>query len=88
MPGAALTTFFHPLKGGEDGAGWPFGGEIFYSEVMRTILQVPGAARVLNNNLTIYLDDAKMPTCQDVPVCEGDLLYSGDHQIRVSYATR
>ena len=85
---AALTGFFHPLTGGEDGAGWPFGGDIFYSEVMRTILQVPGVTRILNNNLTISLDDAAMPSCQDVPVCDGDLLYSDAHEIRVSYATR
>src|SRR5262249_32824335 len=25
-----LQKYFHPLEGGEDGQGWPFGGPIFY----------------------------------------------------------
>ena len=36
----SLTTFFHPLTGGNDGTGWPFGGEIYYSDVYRQILDV------------------------------------------------
>ena len=28
---ATLCDYFHPLHGGEDGQGWPFGGTIFYS---------------------------------------------------------
>jgi hypothetical protein len=29
----ALATFFHPLVGGADGAGWPFGRAVYASEI-------------------------------------------------------
>ncbi len=81
----ALTTFFHPLKGGLDGTGWPFGGAIYFSEVSRQILGVPGALRILDGNLTIWLDGKAQPLCRDVPICDGDLLVSDPHEIQVSY---
>jgi predicted phage baseplate assembly protein len=83
-----LVGYFHPLTGGEDGAGWPFGGPIFYSDVMARVLGTAGVARVLNSNLTIWLDDVAQPVCQDVPLCDGELLYSDQHDIRVSYVTK
>lgn len=83
-----LTTYFHPLTGGDNGTGWEFGGEVFYSDVVRVVLQTAGVARVLNNNLTIQLDDQKFAPCQDAPLCENNLLYSTRHNIRVSYTTR
>jgi predicted phage baseplate assembly protein len=38
---AALLAYFHPLTGGEDGTGWPFGGSIYYSRVYGK-MSVPG----------------------------------------------
>src|SRR5262249_11918216 len=38
----ALTKFFSPLAGGNNKTGWPFGGEIFFSDVYRIIIQTPG----------------------------------------------
>ena len=38
---AALLDYFHPLHGGDDGQGWPFGGTIFFSRVYQQILKVP-----------------------------------------------
>jgi predicted phage baseplate assembly protein len=81
----ALTRFFHPLVGGNDGTGWPFGGAVFYSEVVRVVLQTAGVARVKNNNLFIWLDDERQAACTDAVLCEGELLFSEGHDIRVSY---
>ena len=81
----ALTTFFHPLKGGPDGTGWPFGGTIFYSDVYRVILQVQGVARLQNNQLVIWLDNQRQTFCRDVPIPNGHLVYSKGHQLSVVY---
>jgi predicted phage baseplate assembly protein len=81
----ALTTFFHPLQGGSDGSGWPFGGAIYYSEVSRVVIGTPGVLRVVDGNLTIFLDGQQQPACRDVSICDGELLYSDLHEILVSY---
>jgi predicted phage baseplate assembly protein len=81
----ALTGWFHPLTGGADGTGWPFGGTIFYSDVYRVILQIPGVARLLDNQLVIWLDKQRQDFCRDVPLNDGELTYSLAHQISVSY---
>ena len=83
----ALTTFFDPLKGGADGTGWPFGGTIFISDVYRVILQVAGVARLLDNQVVIWLDNQRQTFCRDVPIGNGELVYSSGHQLSVSYGT-
>jgi len=81
----ALTKFFHPLVGGSDGTGWPFGGAIFFSEITRVVLQIPGVARIRDNQLLIWLDKERQLFCRDVSIGPGDLVYSKGHDIRVSY---
>ena len=39
---AALLTFLHPLTGGSDGQGWPFGRPVYVSEIYRLLDGVPG----------------------------------------------
>jgi hypothetical protein len=39
---AAVTAYLHPLTGGPDGGGWPFGRSVFVSELYRLLGQVPG----------------------------------------------
>jgi predicted phage baseplate assembly protein len=81
----SLTAFFDPLKGGNDGTGWPFGGAIFYSDVYRVVLNVPGVSRLQDNQLVIWLDNQRQPFCRDVPINDGELVYSQGHKISVSY---
>ena len=86
---AALTNFFDPLTGGTDGTGWPFGGEIYYSDVYRVIFQTSGVQRIQDNQLLILLDDQLQQFCRDVPINPGELLYNDPtgHGVEVSYAT-
>jgi len=86
---AALTTFFDPLRGGTDGAGWPFGGTIYYSDVYRVILDVTGVQRILDNQLLFYLDGQVQTFCRDVSINPGELLskYPQGHAVNVSYGT-
>jgi len=37
-----LFDFINPLVGGSDGEGWPFGRDLFASDVMAAVLGVPG----------------------------------------------
>ncbi len=39
---AALKTFLHPLKGGADGNGWPFGRDVYVSEIYELLDTLPG----------------------------------------------
>jgi Baseplate J-like protein len=84
-----LTTFFHPLDGGDPqfaaGTGWEFGRPIFYSELYAVVIGVPGVARVHNNNLFVSLDGEEQPFCRDVPIGLRELLFSEGHQITVTY---
>ena len=80
----ALLDYFHPLRGGDDGLGWPFGGDIFFSRVYQRALSVPGVARV--EKLLISVEGEQAPECSNVPVPTGALLYSGEHQVIASYA--
>jgi uncharacterized phage protein gp47/JayE len=79
----ALLTYFHPLRGGEDGLGWPFGGTIFYSRVYQRVFTVPGVQSI--KSLTIVLDGEEMQECRDVPIKEGGLLFSTQHAVEVQY---
>jgi len=37
-----LDRFLHPLTGGTDGKGWPFGRSIYQSEIYQAIVNLPG----------------------------------------------
>jgi predicted phage baseplate assembly protein len=80
----ALLSYFHPLTGGEDGQGWPFGGPIFYSRVYGRA-SVDGVQSI--EHLIITLDGFDAPECTNVPICPGELVYSVDHAINVTYAS-
>jgi predicted phage baseplate assembly protein len=81
---AALLAYFHPLTGGESGAGWPFGGTIAYSRVSHRVLTVPGVASI--SQLVIAVDGMGQPECRDVPLTGGALAYSTQHQVSVGYS--
>jgi len=79
-----IKDYFHPLKGGEDGQGWPFGGTIFYSRVGQRVFTVSGVQSI--NTLTILLDGIPTQFCSDVTINEAGLLFSTDPQIQVHYS--
>lgn len=39
---AALTAFLHPLTGGPEGQGWPFGRNVYLSDVARLVESIEG----------------------------------------------
>jgi|GEM_PF-2487645 len=44
----SLYNFFHPLKGGPKGRGWPFGRNISMMEVSQLVEKIPGVAEIKN----------------------------------------
>ncbi|HEY6245731.1 MAG TPA: putative baseplate assembly protein [Pyrinomonadaceae bacterium] len=79
-----ITEYFHPLKGGEDGQGWPFGGTIFYSRLSQRLFTVAGVQSI--KELTISLDETAIQPCTDVSIKEAGLLLSTEPDIEVHYS--
>ena len=80
---SSLVDFFHPLRGGDDGKGWPFGGTIHYSRVYQRVFGVAGVASIAR--LVIVLDGEEQAECTDVPIQQHGLLFSTGHVISVVY---
>ena len=79
-----LLDYLHPLKGGEEKLGWPFGGTLYYSRVAQRILAVSGVQSI--QRLLIELDGEEMEECRDVPIREAALIYSTEHRVDVHYS--
>jgi len=60
----ALSLYFLPVAGGDDGGGWPFGGAIRYSRVMQRVFAVAGVDYL--PKLVLSVDGVDKPECQDV----------------------
>jgi len=70
---AKLLSYFHPLYGGEEGRGWPFGEDLFLGSIYDLLLDIEGVRRAVS--LSMKLDGVAAEQCQDVlPVPEGYLL--------------
>jgi predicted phage baseplate assembly protein len=82
---AALIDWLHPLRGGPDGTGWPFGGTVYSADLFRVVLAVGGVARVRNGQLTVELDGEREPFCRDVEINPGELVEPLDPDLRVTY---
>jgi predicted phage baseplate assembly protein len=78
---AALDAFFHPLTGGPDGVGWPFGRDVYRTEVAAALADVPGVDRV--GDLDLFGADESAATCASVPLCPTDLVRSLPHVLQI-----
>lgn len=78
---SALNKFLDPLQGGPDGSGWPFGRDVYRSEIMRVIDEVPGVDCVLSLAL---IAGSGQPQCGNVCLGPTWLVAAGPHQITVS----
>ncbi len=76
----ALDRFFHPLTGGPDGTGWPFGRDVYRSEVLQVIDEVPGVANVLALEL---VGDHGEATCGNLCLGSTGLVAAGSHEVDV-----
>ena len=80
-----LLDYFHPLRGGESGQGWPFGEDLYLGNLYQRLLAISGVKRV--QNLQLQLAEQQL-SCQDVlSVPDGHLLQLNREHIalKVSY---
>jgi predicted phage baseplate assembly protein len=77
---SALDRFFHPLTGGPDGTGWPFGRDVFRSEVLQVIDETEGVDHVLSLELSA---EGCPPTCGNLCLPATWLPAAGPHEIEV-----
>jgi len=73
----ALEQFFHPLTGGEDGGGWPFGRDVQLSEVFAVLQRVDGVDYVVSAEFV------GAPGAMTLEIGENDLVSSGSHTIEM-----
>jgi hypothetical protein len=62
----ALSTYLHPLRGGDDGGGWPFGGTLRYSKLVQRVFTVTGVDSV--EQLVVTLEGEAQPECVDIRI--------------------
>jgi predicted phage baseplate assembly protein len=76
----ALDTFLDPRSGGPAQLGWPFGRDVYRSEILQIIDGVPGVDHVLELTLSATTGE---PSCGNVSLCPTWLATPGQHQIEV-----
>jgi Baseplate J-like protein len=76
----ALNTFLDPLKGGPEGTGWPFGRDVFRSEILQVIDEVAGVDHIIKLELIAEGCDAQ---CGNICLGPTWLVAAGQHQIEV-----
>jgi hypothetical protein len=78
--GEALNAFFDPFTGGPYRTGWPFGRDVYRSEVLQVIDEVPGVDHVISLEL---IPAAGQPEKGNVVMAPTALVEAGQHQIEV-----
>jgi predicted phage baseplate assembly protein len=81
----ALYDYFHPVHGGPDGTGWPFGRTVAPGEAYSILNRVAGVEAVEDVRLYPALPlenrrEAQVPTISPGP---NELVFSWDHQVQV-----
>jgi predicted phage baseplate assembly protein len=77
---ATLINYLHPITGGADGNGWPFGAPLLYTPlVLFLVSQVPGVVAI--PSLTLVIDGQRLAPCSDFAIEEDSLFWSLEHTI-------
>lgn len=84
----ALYRLYHPLVGGPDGTGWPFGRSVQSHEVHAALARIAGVDMAREVRVALYPAEADTGR-RDAAVERMDLpptglVYSYDHQVRVT----
>jgi hypothetical protein len=75
-----LNSFLDPIKGGPDQNGWPFGRDVYRTEILQLIDEVEGVDRVESLSL---IANGNEPQCGNIPLCPTELVTPGTHNITV-----
>jgi predicted phage baseplate assembly protein len=84
----ALYHLYHPLLGGPDGTGWPFGRSVQSHEVHAALARIPGVDMAREVRVQLFPADPQTGRRGDevtrLDVAETALVFSYEHQLRVS----
>ncbi len=84
----ALYRLYHPLIGGPDGTGWPFGRSVQSHEVHAALARIPGVDMSREVNVALFPAEAdsgrRGGVVERMDLPETGLVYSFDHQVRVT----
>ncbi|MBC7238748.1 MAG: baseplate J/gp47 family protein, partial [Chloroflexi bacterium] len=82
---AALNRFINPIIGGAEGTGWPFGRELYLSDLYVCIQQVEGLLNVQEIRM-YWLDEADRPHLAErkIDLLAHEVVVSDIHQVRVT----
>jgi len=75
-----LYSFLNPIVGGHDGDGWPFGRDLFISEIFAVIQSVPGVEYIEAARMSVVGQEGYAPRINLGP---DGLLTSAEHDIKV-----
>lgn len=82
-----LFTFINPLVGGQDGKGWPFGRDLYASDIIAVLLAVPGVDSVRYVRLYPITyregDFIREPEVTELPVVSHGVAISYRHTVQV-----
>lgn len=82
----ALFGYFHPLRGGPDGTGWPFGRPVNVGEVYAVLHGIPGLG-IIEDALLFAANPATFERSnepvQRIELDPTQLVFSVDHQVMV-----
>jgi predicted phage baseplate assembly protein len=84
----ALYGLYHPLQGGPDGTGWPFGRSVMAHEVQAALARIAGVDMAREVRVQLFPADPETgrrgAEVTRLDVAETALIYSFEHQLRVS----
>ncbi|MBW3615207.1 MAG: putative baseplate assembly protein, partial [Actinobacteria bacterium] len=82
---AALYGYFHPVRGGPDGTGWPFGRSVAPGEAYAILNGVPGVEAVEDVRLypALPLENKRDPKTDLIAPGPSELVFSWEHQVQV-----
>ncbi|MBI2766805.1 MAG: putative baseplate assembly protein [Chloroflexi bacterium] len=83
---ARIIEYLDPLAGGPEGAGWPFGRDLYLSEMQSIVQSVPGVE--FAQDVTLYQVDIQTGQSraagQKITIAEDVLLLSYEHTVTVA----
>ena len=83
----AIYTLFHPLLGGPDDDGWPFGRSVQSHEVHAALARIPGVDMAEEITVALFPADPetgrRSPPVQRLDLEPTALVFSYEHQVRV-----
>jgi len=81
---SALERFVNPLRGGQDGRGWPFGRELYLSDLYNCVQAVSGLQYVQEIQMSwVDENDVPHPAERRIELLAHEVLASDLHQVKV-----